>query len=66
MALTILMPLHLVQQQQWNNGTILLTKPGQLNKDTKTFIRENNIKNIIIVGGERSVSKNVENELRGL
>lgn len=49
-----------------NNGTILLTKPGQLNKDTKTFIRENNIKNIIIVGGERSVSKNVENELRGL
>lgn len=49
-----------------NNGAILLTKPGKLNEDTKAFIQENNIQNVIIVGGEKSVSKNVENELRGL
>lgn len=28
---------------------------------TKAFIQENNIQNVIIVGGEKSVSKNVEN-----
>jgi len=49
-----------------NDGTILLTKPNKLNEDTKAFIRSNNIKNIIIVGGEKSVSKSVENELKGL
>lgn len=49
-----------------NNGAILLTEPGKLNEDTKAFIQENNIQNVIIVGGEKSVSKNVENELRGL
>lgn len=49
-----------------NNGAILLTKPNELNEDTKAFIKENNIQNVIIVGGENSVSKNVENELKGL
>ena len=49
-----------------NNGAILLTEPGKLNEDTKAFIQENNIQNVIIVGGEKSVSKNVENELKGL
>ncbi|MDB8852519.1 cell wall-binding repeat-containing protein [Peptostreptococcus anaerobius] len=49
-----------------NNGVIILTEPGKLNEDTKAFIQENNIQNVIIVGGEKSVSKNVENELRGL
>jgi len=32
----------------------------------KNIKQENNIQNVIIVGGEKSVSKNVENELRGL
>ena len=49
-----------------NNGVVLLTEPGRLNEDTKKFIKENNIKKVIIVGGEKSVSKNVENELRGI
>lgn len=47
-------------------GAILLTEPGKLNEDTKAFLKENNIKNIIIVGGEKSVSKKVENELKSL
>lgn len=49
-----------------NNGAILLTNPKKLSEDTKSFIQESNIKNIIIVGGEKSVSKDVENELKGL
>lgn len=49
----------------YNNGAILLTQPNELNKDTAEYIKTNtNIKNIIIVGGENSVSKNVENELK--
>lgn len=47
-----------------NNAAVLLTEPNKLNEDTQKYIRENNIKNIIIVGGEKSVSKNVENILR--
>lgn len=48
------------------NGAILLTRSNKLNKNTKQYIQDNNIKNIIIVGGESSVSKDVENELRAL
>lgn len=47
-----------------NNAAVLLTEPNKLNEDTEKYIRENNIKNVIIVGGEKSVSKNVENILR--
>lgn len=50
----------------FSNGVILLTRPDKLNEDTKAFIQANDIKNIIIVGGEKSVSKKVENELKGL
>ncbi len=50
----------------FENGAILLTQPNKLNEDTRDFIEENNIEKVIIVGGEKSVSKNVENELRGL
>lgn len=49
-----------------NNGVILLTNSKTLSKETKSFIDNNdNIKNVIIVGGENSVSKNIERELRG-
>ena len=50
-----------------NNGAILLTDSKSLTKETENFIRGNsNIENIIIVGGEGSVSKNVENQLKNL
>lgn len=45
-------------------AAILLTNSKKLNVDTKEYIKSNpNIKNIIIVGGENSVSKDVEKEL---
>lgn len=47
-----------------NNGAILLTNGNSLNKTTKDYIKSNkNIKNIIIVGGVKSVPSNVEKEL---
>lgn len=49
-----------------NNGAVLLTQPNKLNEDTAKYIKDNNIKNIIIVGGEKSVSRNVENGLKKL
>ncbi len=50
-----------------NNGAILLTHPTNFSKATKDYINNNdNIKNVIIVGGENSVSKNIENELKGI
>ena len=49
-----------------HSGVILLTESNKLNEKTKKFIKDNNIKNIIIVGGERSVSKDVEEELKSL
>lgn len=45
---------------------IVLTPNNSVDKYVKSFIQKNNIQNVIIVGGEKSVSKNVENELRGL
>ena len=49
------------------NAAILLTKSKTLNEDTKEYIKVNtNIKNIIIVGGERSISSSVEDELKTL
>lgn len=47
-----------------SNGSVLLTQPNKLNENTAKYIKDNNIKNIIIVGGEKSISKNVENELK--
>lgn len=43
---------------------ILLTNKYKLDSSVKNFIKDNHIKNVIIVGGEKSVSKNVENELK--
>ena len=49
------------------NAAILLTKSKTLNEDTREYIKSNtNIKNIIIVGGEKSISSSVENELKTL
>ena len=49
------------------NAAILLTKSKTLNEDTKEYIKANtNIKNIIIVGGEKSISSSVEDELKDL
>lgn len=48
------------------NVAILLTSPKKLNEDTKKYIVNNHIKNIVVVGGENSVSNNVLNELKAL
>ena len=49
------------------NAAILLTNSKTLNEDTKEYIKANtNIKNIIIVGGEKSISSSVEDELKAL
>ncbi len=49
------------------NAAILLTKSKTLSEDTKEYIKANtNIKNIIIVGGEKSISSSVEDELKAL
>ena len=49
------------------NAAILLTNSKTLNEDTREYIKANtNIKNIIIVGGERSISSSVEDELKDL
>lgn len=48
------------------NVAILLTSPKKLNNDTKKYIQDKRIKNIIVVGGEGSVSDSVFNELKSL
>lgn len=49
------------------DAAILLTKANKLNKDTKEYIESNkNIKKVIIIGGETSVSKNVETEINSI
>ena len=49
------------------NAAILLTNSKTLNEDTREYIKANtNIKNIIIVGGEKSISSSVEDELKML
>ena len=49
-----------------NNGAILLTDSKILSKEIKNFIDSNeNIENIIIVGGNNSVSSSIEKELKG-
>lgn len=51
----------------FKNAAILLTKSKTLSEDTKEYIKSNtNIKNIIIVGGEKSISSSVEDELKAL
>lgn len=45
------------------NAALLLTKPGSLPTETSKYIKDNKIKNIIIVGGEKSVSNTVVRQL---
>lgn len=47
------------------NAALLLTSPSKLTPVTKTYIESNNIKNIVIIGGENSVSSAVVNEITG-
>lgn len=49
-----------------NYGAILLTAPDQLSPGIAEFIKENDIESVTIIGGENSVSKAVEAELKGL
>lgn len=48
------------------SGTVLLTEPNKLNENTRNYIQENDIKRVIIIGGESSVSKKVESQLKEL
>ena len=49
------------------NAAILLTEARELNKDVKKYIEETkSIKNVIIVGGESSVSSQVEKDLSSI
>ena len=51
----------------FKNAAILLTNLKTLDEDTKEYIKANtNIKNVIIVGGEKSISSSVEDELNTL
>lgn len=46
------------------NAAILLTNKDRLNKYTAAYLKEaNNIKNVIIVGGQGAVSAEVEKQL---
>lgn len=47
------------------NAPILLTSAADLSIETKTFINTNNVKNVIVVGGENSVSAKVVDEILG-
>jgi len=45
---------------------ILFTRPGSLHETTKEAIRKWGIKKVIIVGGNAAVSKDIEEELKGM
>ena len=48
------------------HAPVLLTPKNRLDYSTREYIKKAGLENIIIVGGEKSVSKDVENELRNL
>lgn len=45
------------------NAALLLTRPNQLPEETRNYICDENIKNIIILGGVSAVSPQVVQEL---
>lgn len=48
-----------------NNAIVLLTNPGKLSAETSEYLQQHAIKNVVVIGGERSVSKAIVNELTG-
>lgn len=48
------------------NAPILLTEKNQLNNDVKNELKNLQVKNVIIIGGSGTISKNVETELKNL
>lgn len=49
-----------------NNAALLLTSSGKLSATTKAYIDNNNIKNVVVIGGENSVSSAVIDEILGV
>lgn len=48
------------------NAALLLTHPSQLSIETKRYIQNHKIKNVIVLGGEKAVSPNVVKELESM
>lgn len=48
------------------DAVILLTHPKKLASETEKYLNDNNIKDIIIIGGENSVNTSIENKLKGI
>ncbi|MBM7549602.1 cell wall-binding repeat-containing protein [Peptoniphilus gorbachii] len=48
-----------------NNSVLLLTESGKLSQATKTYLESAGIKNVVILGGESSVSANVVKQIKG-
>lgn len=47
-----------------NSSPILLTEKNNLNRYTRDYLINNDIEYVLIIGGENSVSKNTENQIR--
>lgn len=45
------------------NAALLLTDPNRLPNETRDYIRDNNIKRVIILGGETAVSQGIVDEI---
>ncbi len=45
------------------NGAILLTRPNSLPEETRKYLEENDIENLIVIGGEGAVSNGVIQEI---
>lgn len=50
----------------YTQAPVLLTQSNKLNQYTKDYLKKHPIKNVIIVGGENSVSRDIEKEIREL
>ncbi len=50
----------------YTQAPVLLTQSNKLNQYTKDYLKTHPIKNVIIVGGENSVSRDIEKEIREL
>lgn len=48
------------------NAALLLTRKNALPEETKAYLQENDIKEVIVIGGENAVSGNVVQEIEGM